>query len=153
MKIRVVAIGGVKSSALDALASEYAKRIGRWATLVVEEIKEPTWAESDPARFERWTEETLLGRLKPKEVAVALDPGSPTLSSPQFAKEMGLRLDRGEALVFWIGGSLGLGALVKNAPWRLSVGPMTWPHGLFRVMLLEQIYRAFTIRAGQPYHK
>lgn len=153
MRLRIVAIGGLKSAALETAAAEYQKRIRHFAELTVEEIKEPGWADADQPRFERWTAETLKSRLKPRDIPVALDPSSPAMDSPGFAREMGLRLDRGESLVFWIGGSTGLGTLVKEAPWRLSVGPMTWPHGLFRVMLLEQIYRAFTIRNGLPYHK
>ncbi|MBN8218238.1 MAG: 23S rRNA (pseudouridine(1915)-N(3))-methyltransferase RlmH [Spirochaetes bacterium] len=150
---RLVVTGAARDWAADAV-SDYEGRLARYVDLETTVLKEPEWAEKDPAKYFRWIGEEYLGRLGKTDVAVALDPGAPALTSPAFAGELRKRFAGDRRPVFWIGGSQGLGpALLSHASWKVSFGPMTYPHALFRVMLLEQLYRAQTILRGEKYHK
>ena len=86
---------------------------------------------------------------------MVLDPGGKAVDSTAFAKRIGAYRDRGTAeLVFLIGGADGIAADLKGeADWLLSLGPMTWPHRLARVLLAEQLYRSASLLAGHPYHR
>lgn len=97
----------------------------------------------------------LASRLPPGSHRIALDEAGRALSSEAFAKHLASLRDRGiRDLVFLIGGPDGLApALREGADERLALGPQTWPHLMVRAMLAEQIYRAFTILAGHPYHR
>jgi len=145
MKITIAAIGGHKrGDGFDAIAQIYVARISQYANL--------------DARFFR-SEEALLeslqnmrGRTAP--VVVLLDSQGKTFPSEEFAGWIGRQRDTGvQHLVFAVGPADGWSAKTRElASLLLSFGPMTLPHELARVVLVEQIYRAFTILANHPYH-
>lgn len=139
MRIRILLAGRVRERYLQAGMAEYLKRLGPHARVEVQQLPDGALASAiDPAAY-----------------LIALDLRGQPLSSEEFAafiQERGLRGD--SHLVFAIGGSTGLApAVLARARFRLSLGPMTFPHQLVPLLLLEQIYRAFQIAAGMPYHK
>ncbi len=96
----------------------------------------------------------MLAQLTPSSRAVVLDLGAAAPSSEAFAQLLESWLASGRPLCFLIGGAEGLdGAVLRRADHVLSLGPLTWPHMLARVMLAEQIYRARSIAEGHPYHR
>ncbi len=99
--------------------------------------------------------EKILFSIPKGAYLVALDKGGKTWSSREFSKILEKWFNAGGShIAFLIGGPDGLSeAVIEKAQVKLSFGPMTWPHQLARVMLLEQLYRAFTIRERHPYHK
>ena len=125
----------------------------------IRELKEARLAENaSPAEEEAVkTEEgkSILKALSSSSFVIVLDIGGKELSSDQLAEKIGSLATTGESTVdFIIGGSLGLSEEVKKrADFRLSFSPMTFPHQLMRVILLEQIYRSFKILRKEPYHK
>jgi 23S rRNA (pseudouridine1915-N3)-methyltransferase len=148
--IRFVSVGRPKLEACRDLEEHYKGMLKAFCRLEHLEIPE---GRSDPSR--QLKEEAL--RIRPlleARTAILLDAGGPSRTSEAFARWLGKRMDRGESLVFAIGSSHGFDpALKTEVSERLSLGPMTFPHDLCRVMFLEQLYRAFTILRGKTYHK
>ncbi len=150
MRIFIAAVGRARAGGARTLYEEYISRLPWQVTLreVEEKRKLPP-----PERKAREAE-LLLGTLPAGAVAVALDEGGKVLSSRAFAGRMGSWRDEGRDVAFLIGGADGLDAQVpRRADLTLSLGPMTWPHLLVRVLLVEQLYRAHSILAGHPYHR
>lgn len=143
MKLRIAWVGKTKESAIQALTAEYAKRIGRYNSC------ETTEASSEAGVLKLLEKP---GRMAP--VFVALDSRGKQMSSEGLAEFIKQQLERGtQELVFAIGPADGWSVeALKAAQVKLSLGPMTLPHELARVVLLEQVYRAFTILANHPYH-
>lgn len=136
--------------------SEYAKRLESFCRFTVIELDEYKLPDNpSPAMIEKGLEEearAILAKVKGEIIALCIE--GKQLSSPQFADELERFAQKTGAVSFVIGGSFGLAPRVKEAAaLRLSVSPMTFPHQLFRVMLAEQIYRAFSIQKGSKYHK
>lgn len=145
MRVHVVAVGKLKDRALRSVVDDYAKRIGRYARFSETELRD------GPADQ---VGERLRRAPSPRARVVALEVDGDACSSREFARIVGQAEDDGaiDELTFLIGGSHGLPAEVsRGADVRLSLGPMTLPHRLCRVVLVEQIYRAFTILRGEPY--
>lgn len=153
MKVRVLCVGDLKGRALEPAAADYSKRLRRYCSL--EEVALPVGKARELERRMEQEEKSLEGALAGGEVRVACDPGGELVSSPDvaaFLDEVALR--HGGRVAFLIGGPDGLPAPVKaRADHTWSFSRMTFPHRLFRVMLLEQIYRGFTISRGEPYHR
>jgi 23S rRNA (pseudouridine1915-N3)-methyltransferase len=150
MKILILAIGKMKRDGLNDAFEEYEKRLKGKVT-----VKEFDIRDSDPKKMQAKESEALAKNIPPGSYVVALDPGGKSLSSPEFAAKMAKLKNQGtKTLVFLIGGADGHTTdLLKKADFTLSFGTMTWPHRLFRVMLVEQLYRAEAIAAGSPYHR
>jgi 23S rRNA (pseudouridine1915-N3)-methyltransferase len=139
--IRILAVGRLKANWAQEACAEYEKRARRFARIEVVEL-----ADEDPAREAR----SMLSRLGPSEHLVACDPRGELGSSEQFAELLGHH----GSLSFAIGGPEGLGEEVgARARSSWAFGRITLPHELVRVVLLEQIYRGLSIRAGHPYHR
>ena len=159
MRIVVAAVGRLKVGAERQLAERYLDRAanaGRTLGIRPIEIVEVKDSRArDPAR--RILEESIaLRSLIPEEgVTVALDARGENLTSEQLAAHMRAWSEGGRPSTFFIiGGADGLGEAIRApADLTLAFGPWTWPHQLVRIMLLEQIYRAFTILTGHPYHR
>jgi len=154
VKIRIIAVGRLKERFWKEAAEEYLMRLGPYADVRIIEI-----ADRDPARGQEraLTEEgaDVLHALPDAAHVVALDIPGRQRTSEQFAEHLErLALDGRSNIAFVVGGSHGLAPeVLARADERLSLGPMTLPHNLARVVLLEQVYRAFKIRRGEPYHK
>jgi 23S rRNA (pseudouridine1915-N3)-methyltransferase len=154
MRITIAAVGKWKAGPEKALFEEYRKRL-KWP-LALKEVEE---RRPLPAPQLKSREAELLRAAVPGKsgdlLLVALDERGQTLSSEALAKQISLWQQRGVGdLAFLIGGADGLhDGLKKDAGMLLSLGAMTWPHMLVRVMLIEQIYRAQQILAGHPYHR
>lgn len=154
MKITVVAVGRLKERHWRDAADEYLKRLGPLANVRIVEV-----ADRDVTRDEARSlaeEGTDVCRAIPDGAhVIALEVSGRQLSSEQFSArldELGLRGK--SSVTFLVGGAAGLGkAPLERADERMSLGAMTLPHQLARVVLLEQLYRAFRISRGEPYHR
>lgn len=150
MRIVIAAVGRARAGEARTLYDDYISRLPWQVTLreVEEKRKLP------PPELKAREAELLLAKLPDGAAAVALDEGGKALSSRAFAKRIGSWRDEGRDLAFLIGGADGLGAnVLRRADLTLSLGSMTWPHLLVRVLLAEQLYRASSILAGHPYHR
>ena len=151
MRVTIAAVGRLRDSALRALYEDFAKRLS-WP-LVLKEVEEKKPL-AGAARID--AESRLLAAAVPdKALVVALDQRGKTLSSEDFAAQLGRWQDDGQAeIAFVIGGADGIDpAWRKRAALVLSLGAMTWPHMLARIMLVEQLFRAQAILSGHPYHR
>ena len=151
MRLLVIAVGRLKPGPMKDMAEEYRKRIA-WP-LVLREVEERR--NLPPAALKEREGALIVEALPAGALPVALDRGGTSLSSEDLAARLQRWRERGtEELAFLIGGADGLaGPVLARAEFRLSLGAMTWPHLLARVMLLEQLYRAQQILAGHPYHR
>jgi 23S rRNA (pseudouridine1915-N3)-methyltransferase len=148
----LVCVGRIRKPFADDVA-HYERLLGRRWGLKTVELKE---AGADSARRRLALEKeaaALLGRLPGQAYVCALDREGEALSSPQIARFMDERRSGGRDLWFVIGGPFGLhSSVLERADSRLSLGPVTFPHQLARVILLEQLFRAQKILAREPYH-
>ena len=159
MKIKVVTVGKLKEKYLKDGIAEYSKRISRFAKLEMIELadeKTPDRAsESENQKILEIEGQRILSKVGDRDFVIALAIEGKTFSSEEFSKQLEEASIKGfSTLTFIIGGSLGLAQDVKNrANLSVSFGRLTLPHQLMRLVLAEQIYRAFTIQQGSPYHK
>ncbi len=155
MKVRVLAIGTDKSGLFEPAIAEYTKRIGRYAQLELLELPPSKKGGSDALRAKEEEGQSLLGKLKGTELVVVLDERGEDLTSEAFSKQVVQEaMNRGRDLAFLIGGAEGHADAVRRKADRvLALSRMTLAHRLARLVLVEQIYRAFAIARGEPYHK
>ena len=159
MKIKLVTVGKLKEKYLKDGIAEYSKRISRFAAVEMIELadeKTPDRAsDSENEKILDLEGNRILSKIGDREFVVVLAIEGKTLSSEEFSKQLEQASINGySTLTFVIGGSLGLSPQVKKrANLSLSFGRVTLPHQLMRLVLVEQIYRAFTIQQGSPYHK
>ncbi|MBP1928611.1 23S rRNA (pseudouridine1915-N3)-methyltransferase [Methanolinea mesophila] len=159
MQIQIVAAGKIRESYLLEGIQEYVKRLRPYADLSIAEISEvavpPRASPSEVRTILEREGERILAALREPAVTVALTPDGEEWTSGELAGFLGtLEIEGKGRVAFLIGGSLGLSPQVlSRAEVRLSLSRMTFPHQMCRLILLEQIYRAFRIKTGQPYHK
>lgn len=159
MKVKIIAIGKLKEKYLKDGIAEYVKRMSRFAKFeIVELADEKTPDNASAAQNQQIMEkegERILAKISERDYVIVLAIEGKQLSSAAFSKVIADATLRGYSdIVFVIGGSLGLADKVKKrANLRLSFGLLTLPHQLMRLVLSEQIYRAFMIQQGSPYHK
>ena len=159
MNITIICIGKLKDKFFKEASSEYEKRLGPFCKLEIIEISPAPLPDSpNEAQIAAGLEkeaELILKKIPPNAPGYALCVEGKHLSSEELAAELGAAALSGSGKIcFIIGGSHGLAERVKAAAnARLSMSRMTFPHRLARIMLLEQIYRAFMINAGTAYHK
>ena len=148
--IDIVCIGSLKEAYLRDACAEYIKRLTPYARVSVIEFKEARSPEEEGT-----TILDALGGPAAGAFIIALDIKGKKSSSEAFAERIEkLGVDGQNHIAFIIGGSTGLSdTVLARSDWRLSFSDMTFPHQLMRVILLEQIYRAFRIMRGEPYHK
>ena len=158
-RVTVLCVGKLKEKFYLEAAAEYVKRLQRFCKLDLVELPESRLPESpSPAEVQRAlaAEAVAIRERLPKGGAViALCIEGKPCSSVELSRRMEELAVAGKTqLTFLIGGSVGLDeSLKQQADWQLSMSPMTFPHHLARIMLLEQIYRAYQISAGTKYHK
>ncbi len=153
LQIVVLAVGKMKERHYREAEAEYSKRLQAFASLVVEEVPDEP---DDRAERGMTLEGTrVLERIRERDQVIALDARGKRFTSEGFAAHLEERFARGASrYVFVIGGSRGLDRRVKErADLLLSFSDFTFPHQLMRVILLEQLYRAFQILRGAKYHK
>lgn len=143
-KIYFVVVGKIKESFYREAVAEYAKRLSRFAKVEIKELAEGANPEAEA--------DAILSACKGYTIALAVE--GEKLSSEGLAQKMSKLTDEGKDITFVIGSSCGLSPRVKKAAdFKLSFSDMTFPHQLMRVILAEQVYRAFMINAGATYHK
>lgn len=158
LNIRVICVGKSKEKYWDAACAEYLKRLKGYCNPEVIEVKEARLpANASPADEKKVIEaegREILARTGSGDHVIALDIRGREMDSEEIARKISEISFNSSRICFIIGGSLGLSDEVKKrADLRLSFGKITLPHQLARVVLLEQIYRAFKINAGEAYHK
>ena len=146
MKINLIVVGKLKERFLVEGVAEYLKRLRKFAAVEVREISELRTVEEEGQK--------LLSLVPPNSWLCVLDVAGVELSSEDFAKKIAaLNLDGVSNLTFAIGGAFGLSEeLRRAADFRLSLSQMTFTHQMARLILAEQIYRAFKINRNEPYH-
>lgn len=159
MNITIIAVGKLKERYLKEAVEEYSKRLSKYCKLDIIEVAD----EKAPENMSRAEEEAvkqkegqaILKHIKNDTYAIALAIEGKMLSSEGFSEFInGLGIKGKSNIAFIIGGSLGLSdEVLRRADYKLSFSPMTFPHQLMRVILLEQIYRGFKIIRGETYHK
>jgi len=154
VRLTLVAVGRLKERFWREAADEYLKRLGPYATVRVVEVDDRD-SGRDEARALAEEGVDVLRAIPEGAHVISLEIGGKQRSSEQFAARLGeLALDGRSSVAFVVGGSVGLSAeVLARSNERMSLGPMTLPHNMARVVLLEQIYRAFRINRGEPYHK
>ncbi len=158
MNVNIICLGKMKEQYLRDMSAEYVKRLGAFCKINITELT-PERLPDSPSEAEiasalEKEAKQILSRISPSDKVVALCIEGKMLSSEQLSAKMDSFALSGGNVSFIIGSSCGLSETVKSrAELRLSMSPMTFPHQLARVMLLEQIYRAFSISAGTKYHK
>ena len=159
MNITIICVGKIKEKYLKSAIDEYTKRLSRYCKLNIVELgdeKTPDNAsEKEELIIKEKEGEAILKSIKDNMFVIALELKGNMLSSEDlsnYMKDLGIK---GESnIAFIIGGSLGLSkAVLERSNYMLCFSKMTFPHQLFRVMLLEQVYRGFRIMSGEPYHK
>lgn len=159
MKIKIVTVGKLKEKYLKDGIAEYSKRLSRFANLeMIELADEKTPDRASDAENQKILElegTRILSKIGDRDFVIVLAIEGKILSSEEFSKQLEQAPINGfSTLTFVIGGSLGLSSQVKKrANLSISFGRLTLPHQLMRLVLVEQIYRAFTIQQGSPYHK
>lgn len=159
MNITVISVGKLKEKYLKQAIEEYTKRLSRYCKLNVIELPDEQTPENASDKDEEIIKDKegarILNNIKDGMYVIALDLKGKMLTSEELSKFIDDCGVRGNSnLCFVIGGSLGISEnVLKRANYSLCFSKMTFPHQLFRVMLLEQIYRAFRISNGEPYHK
>lgn len=159
MNIKIIGVGKLKEKYLKQGIAEYAKRLGKFCKFTVVEVRDEKAPEKlSPAEMEGVKEregERILAKIKEREYVFALAIEGKERSSEQFAKGFDSLTTYGHSdITFVIGGSLGLSrAVLDRSNSQISFGKFTLPHQLMRLVLTEQIYRAYMIDSGSPYHK
>ena len=158
MNMALICMGKLKEKYWRDAAAEYEKRLsrfGKWETIELPDLPEPS--NSSPAieeQIKKKEGDAILAKVRDGDVVVCLCIDGKQMDSVQLSRKMTELIDTGRRVVFVIGGSLGLAdEVVRRAQVKLSFSPMTFPHQLARIMLLEQTYRALKIAAGERYHK
>jgi len=151
--IKIIAIGKNNDKNLGALLADYQQRIAHFHKLEIVEIPERGSTKETALTIDQQSQE-ILKRIKESEYVILLDLSGEMLDSLTFAGKLETWLSTQANLCFIIGGSQGVNAaLKKRADCKWCLAKVTFPHLLVRLLLLEQIYRAFKINAHQSYHK
>ena len=159
MKIKLITVGKIKEKFFKDAILEYSKRLSKFCNLEIIEVQdEMTPDKATDVENQKILEkegDRILSKIKDSDFLITLEIEGKKLSSEDLAKKLSSICLSGQSTIdFVIGGSLGLDKKVKTrSDFSLSFSDMTFPHQLMRVIVLEQIYRAFKINANEPYHK
>lgn len=154
MKIKIVSVGSIKEKFLKDAISEYLKRLTRFAKIEIIEVDETKIQNKSEEQVKKEEGERLLKRIGQDEFVFLLDLKGELISSEVLAQKINELINKGiSPLTFVIGGTLGLSEEVrKRANIKLSISKMTFTHQMCRMIILEQIYRAFKIINNEEYH-
>ena len=150
--IKLICVGKIKEKYLQDAINEYKKRLSKYTKLDIIELKDITHPELDKVKKEEG--ELILRDIKSTDNVIVLDIIGHELTSLELAEKLEQLENKNSDLTFIIGGSYGLSDEVKKrANYSLSFSKLTFPHQLFRVIFLEQLYRTYKIRHNESYHK
>ena len=150
--IKIIAVGNIKEKYLKEAIEEYKKRISKYSNLEIIEVKDESY--DDIKKVLEVESEKIEKHLNDRDYIITLEIDGKEYSSEEFASKLDNILMENSNLTFIIGGSYGLSDRIKSkSKLALSFSKMTFPHQLFRVILLEQIYRSYKINNNESYHK
>jgi 23S rRNA (pseudouridine1915-N3)-methyltransferase len=159
MKITIITVGKLKEKYLKQGIAEYTKRLSAYANIELVEVPDEKAPENlsaaDMDIVKQKEGERILAKVSPDTYVITLEINGKQLTSDQLATHMDQLATYGKSkIAFIIGGSLGLGIeVLSRSDYALSFSKMTFPHQLMKLVLVEQIYRAFRINRNEPYHK
>lgn len=159
MDIKIVSVGKLKEKYLKNGIAEYSKRLGAYTKYEVVEVSDEqapeNLSEADMEIVKQKEADRILSKIPKDAYVFALDLAGKEYTSPEFSKAIEKLMIHGRSKIYFvIGGSLGLHKdVLDRSDAKISFGKMTYPHQLIRLILTEQIYRAFKIMKGEPYHK
>ena len=159
MKITIISVGKIKEKFFTEAMKEYTKRLSKFCKLneevIADERADENYSQAEIEQVKIKEGQKILAKIPKNSYIIVLDIKGAQLSSEEFAKKLdSLGIEGNSDLTFIIGGSNGLSEeVLRSSNFKLSFSKMTFPHQLFKVILLEQIYRAFKINTGEAYHK
>ena len=159
MRINIVCVGKIKEKYLKLGIDEFKKRLSKYCKLEIIELEDEKAPENlsdkEMLMIKEKEGKKILSKIKDNSYVIALAIDGKNLSSEELAETINKLGERGVSnITFVIGGSLGLSdEVLSRADYKLSFSKMTFPHQLMRLILLEQVYRAYRINNGEPYHK
>ena len=150
--IKIITVGSLKEQYLKDAINEYLKRIRKYTNIEIIEVKDEGLVEKEKAL--KLEEEKIIKNIQEKDYIITLEIEGKELDSIEFANKIDKIQQEYSNITYIIGGSYGLSNLIKEkSNYHLSFSKMTFPHQLFRVLLLEQIYRSYKINNNESYHK
>ena len=150
--IKIICVGSIKEKYFKEAIEEYSKRLSKYTKLEIIEVKDYSINEID--KCIKLEEEEILNKINPKDYVITLEIEGNELNSIDLSNKIDNILQINPNITFIIGGSYGLSDIIKQqANYKLSFSKMTFPHQLFRVILLEQLYRSYKILNNETYHK
>ena len=148
--MKIICVGKIKEKFFVGAIEEYSKRISKYTKLEIIQISD----EANESVALKKEGEKILSKIKDNDYVVTLEIEGNSLTSLEFAKKIDNNFGSNKSLTFVIGSSYGLDDLVKQrSDYKLSFSKLTFPHQLFRVIFLEQLYRTYKIRHNESYHK
>lgn len=155
MKIKIIAIGKIKEKFLKDGIDEFAKRLTPYTTFEIVELSPVEIKDNQIEKALQEEGEKILANIKPDSYVITMEIMGKQLSSEEFAEKINeITMSGVNELVFVIGSSCGISPIVsQRANFKLSISKMTFLHQFARLLLVEQIYRAFKILKGETYHK
>lgn len=157
--IKIIAVGRLKEKAMDSLVQEYRKRLGAFVKLEIFEVSDEQAPQNNSdlqnIAVKKKEGERILSKIKEQDYVILLDLQGNMLTSEKLASHIDeIQTYKSSDITFVIGGSLGLSEdVIERSDYRWKLSDLTFPHQLVRVMILEQIYRAYMINHHMPYHK
>lgn len=143
--IKIICVGKIKEEYLSLLINDYYKRVNKYHKVEIVELKDSNIKDEG---------DLILKNIKPTDFVVTMEIDGNNLSSTELSSKIDEWLMKNSNIIFVIGGSNGIDDKIKElSKYRLSFGRNTFPHGLFRGILLEQLYRSFKILNNETYHK
>ena len=158
MDVRVIAVGKIKQDYAQQGINEFSKRLGRYCNLEIKEVKaeriEKNLSQKEMDKIKKKEGERIISALNDRAYTIALDANGKAMTSEGLAKSIGnLQVQGSSSIEFVIGGALGLHENIKEtADYLLTFSHLTFTHQMVRLILLEQVYRAFKIKHNEPYH-
>ncbi len=151
--VKILAVGGIKTTYWKDAIKYYQQRLNHWRDVQEINVKDGDSALPSPER-NKWEGQRLIQALQPSDYVICLDEKGKSFTSQEFAKFLEKNSENAtKTPCFVIGGAFGLDQEVRDkANFLMSLGPMTFPHELARVLIYEQLYRAEAILRGVPYH-
>jgi len=150
--IKIITVGSLKEQYLKEAINEYLKRLNKYTNIEIVEVKDEGLVEKEKAL--KLEQEKILKYIQDKDYIITLEIEGKEMDSVEFANKIEKIQQEYSNITFIIGGSYGLSNILKEkANYHLSFSKLTFPHQLFRVLLLEQLYRSYKINNNESYHK